>query len=120
MATRVDTSYTLVIDDDLVSMERGRVWGPWCQWTRWCCGSYLLVGDTHTEHKQQVDRLANAEKRRNGQKLASRARESGVDRRLRCAGRRLRCGMSARVLERKSTPRVLKSAETWPKLGWET
>ena len=67
MATRVDTSYTLVVDDDLVSMERGRVWGPWCRRARRCCGSYLLVGDTHTEHKQQVDRLASAEKRKNGQ-----------------------------------------------------
>mgnify|MGYP005978813029 CR=1 FL=1 len=64
MATRVDTSYTLVDGDDLVSMERGRVWGPWCRRARRCCGSYLLVGDTHTEHKQQAGRLANAEKRK--------------------------------------------------------
>ena len=71
MATRVDTSYTLVDDDDLVSMERGRVWGPWCQRARRCCGSYLLVGDTHTEHKQQVDRLANAEKRKKVQNWRS-------------------------------------------------
>ena len=34
MAIRVDTSYTLVVDDDLVSMERGRVWGPWCRRAR--------------------------------------------------------------------------------------
>src|SRR3954467_12714301 len=65
MATRIDTSYTLVVDDDLVSMERGKSLGvPGVKERGRCCGSYLLVGDTHTEHKQQADRLANAEKRK--------------------------------------------------------
>ena len=78
MATRVVTSYTLVVDDDLVSMDRRRVWGPWCRRAWRCCGSYLLVGDMHTEHKQQVDRLANAGKEEKWAKLASRAGDSGL------------------------------------------
>src|SRR4051812_48833034 len=83
MATRVDTSYTLVDGDDLMSMEQGRVWGPWCRRARRCCGSYLLVGDTHTEHKQ-VDRLANAEKRKNGQNWRPKPETPVSGRRLRC------------------------------------
>src|SRR4051812_43165313 len=63
----VGMTTSLVDGDDLVSIEQGRVWGPWCRRAQRCCGSYLLVGDTHTEHKQQVDRLANAEKRKNRQ-----------------------------------------------------
>ena len=86
MATRVDTSYTLVDGDDLVSMERGKSLWSVVSKSAAMCGSYLLVGDTHTEHKQQVERLANAGKEEKWAKLASRAGDSGVDRRLRCTG----------------------------------
>src|SRR4051812_12153073 len=53
-----------------------------------CCGSYLLIDDTHTKRKQQTDRLANAETRsqnwRPGPETPVWAGDSDLGRRVRC------------------------------------